>query len=232
MPTIMFWNVQGSAGDTIKSKAGDLLLGDLSDLTFDEKPDLVVLCELKMGFETSFDGLGREYSTVILPKTYPKPTTYRFGAFVRAAGKCVIDKSSPPQLIDNGNNRPALSIVVNQDMGLLAVHAPSVAGNISAQMKHVQTTVQKCTGKRLPKIIFGDFNMDLLGNRQKIASELERAGPPLSNYRLRPMPQHTRSTHVLGKALDWALVDPKVSVSCRIADAEKSDHWPICIAWR
>ena len=232
MPTIMFWNVQGSGGDTIKSGAGDLLLGDLSNLTSDEKPDLLVLCELKMGFQNIFTGLGREYSTIILPDNYPRGTTYRFGAFVRSAGRCVVSRSSPPRLIDDGNNRPALSIVVNQDVGLLAVHAPSVSGNISAQMRHVQTTVQKCSGKRVPKIIFGDFNMDLLGNRQKITNELSTAGPPLSNYQPRPLPQHTESTHVFGKALDWALVDPNYSVSYRLADAEKSDHWPICITWR
>lgn len=232
MPTIMFWNVQGSGGDTIKSKAGDLLLGDLSNLTADEKPDLVVLCELKLGFETNFTGLGSDYTQVLLPKNYPKKTTYRFGLFVRAAGKCVISQSSPPELMNDGNNRPALSVVVNNSVGLLAVHPPSVSQSITAQMQHLRNTVGQCTGNRVPKIIFGDFNMDLLGNREKIATELKNSGPPLSEYRLRPQPQHTQSTHVMGKALDWALVDPAFSVSYRLADAEKSDHWPICITWR
>ncbi len=233
MPTVMFWNVQGSGGDTINSTAGDLLLGDLSDLTADEKPDLIVLCELKLGFQDTFDftALGGEYAKVDIPKTgYPAKTTYRFGAIIRSAGRCVVNKSAPPALIDGGASRPALSIVVNRNVGLLAVHAPSVSASITPQMQHVQTAVGNCSGARVPKIIFGDFNMDLLGDRQRITNAMADGG--LGKYRLRPLPQHTESTHVMGKALDWAMVDPDYSVSYRLADAEKSDHWPICITWR
>lgn len=233
MPKIVFWNVQGSGGNT-NTQAGDTLLGDLSEVTMDRKPDLVVLCELKMGFQNIFSGLGREYATVILPDDYPKKTTYRFGAFVRSSGGCVISRTSRPRLINDGNNRPALSIVVEYDIGLLAVHAPSSGPkNISAKMEHVQNTVQKCHGKREPCFIFGDFNMDLLGDRQKIVERLRQAG--LSNYA--PLPtqhRHTKKTHDLGKALDWALVnrDYEFRTSYEVITTNaKSDHRPILISW-
>lgn len=232
MPKIMFWNVQGSGGDTIRSSAGDILLGDLSELIDLHKPDVIVLCELRGGFEQRFGAL-YGYETLKIHGGYPAATTYRFGAFVRSAGYCSI--SHDARLISDAGNRPALSFVVNQ-VGLLAVHAPSVSNSTTPQLNHIQSTVKQCSGMRTPKVILGDLNIDLRTRRDQVISVLQNAPAPLPDYWLRPASRNPEPTHLKGGTLDWALVQKNFNTSYKVAKTmdggpQKSDHWPICISW-
>lgn len=232
MPKIMFWNVQGSGGDTIKSSPGDILLGDLSELIDRYKPDVIVLCELKAGFDQRFGKL-YGYETIDIQGAYPKTTTYQFCAFERSRGHCSI--SGHGLLLEDGAKRPALSLVVNQ-VGVLAVHAPSVSGSITPQINHIQATVKQCTGKRVPKIILGDLNMDLRTERDRISEVLKRSPRPLPGYWLRPRSRNPEPTHKKGGTLDWALVSENFNTRYEVAETldggpQKSDHWPICISW-
>lgn len=224
---VLFWNI-ARAGGKAGTYAGDMLSNDLYALAEMYSPDIMVLCECLMNFDTNDHVLPPKYHFK-RPRNrsrYRSNSTLRYALIYKDGIKVF------PILLDSmesGGNRPALGIRVQTltfNFDLIAIHAASITQSNTVQLGQIEYACKQFAGKgHMAEVIIGDMNIDIRAHRDEVVGTLDQTD--LAGYVPRCTKEGTHRSRGGGfiSKLDWALIHPALSASSslRLVKAKKNE---------